>query len=89
VQYRHVGIATVGLLALSFGVGPRLAAQPPAEKSNMELVGFDDLQARSAYQPVIRRQRDRWIAYIGHHRRSRQYGRREPSVVPRSGSDAQ
>src|SRR4029453_4664889 len=36
-------------------------------KSDMELVGFDDLQARSAYQPVIHRQRDRWIAYIGHH----------------------
>ena len=71
MQYRHVGIATVGLLALSFGGGSRLAAQQPrsavAEKSNMELVGFDDLQARSAYQPVIRRQRDRWIAYIGHH----------------------
>ena len=33
----------------------------------MELVGFDDLQARSAYQPVIHRQGDRWIAYIGHH----------------------
>jgi len=71
VPYRHVGIATLGLLALSFGVGSRLAAQPPrsavAEKSNMDLVGFDDLQARSAYQPVIHRQRDRWIAYIGHH----------------------
>ena len=33
----------------------------------MELVGFHDLQARSAYQPVIHRQGERWIAYIGHH----------------------
>ena len=33
----------------------------------MELVGFDDLQARSAYQPIIHKQGDRWIAYVGHH----------------------
>ena len=34
---------------------------------DMQLVGFNDLQARSAYQPVIHKQGDRWIAYIGHH----------------------
>ena len=33
----------------------------------MELVGSHDLQGRSAYQPVIHKQGDRWIAYIGHH----------------------
>ena len=33
----------------------------------MELVGYNDLQARSAYQPVIQNQNGRWIAYIGHH----------------------
>ena len=33
----------------------------------MALVGFNDLQARSAYQPIIHNQGDRWIAYIGHH----------------------
>ena len=33
----------------------------------MALVGHDDLQARSAYQPTIHRQANRWIAYIGHH----------------------
>jgi hypothetical protein len=37
------------------------------ERRNMELVGLDDLQARSAYQPVVHRQGDRWIAYVGHH----------------------
>jgi hypothetical protein len=36
-------------------------------KSNMELVGYSDLQARSAYQPVIQKQGERWIAYVGHH----------------------
>jgi hypothetical protein len=50
--------------------GALLAATAPqrkADKSNMELVGYNDLQARSAYQPVIEKQGDRWIAYIGHH----------------------
>lgn len=37
----------------------------------MRLVGQDDLQARSAYQPVIHRQGGRWIAYVGHHGGSR------------------
>ncbi|HEX9073788.1 MAG TPA: hypothetical protein VF852_17785 [Pseudolabrys sp.] len=39
----------------------------PPEFSNIRLVGFNDLQGRSAYQPTIHRQGDRWIAYIGHH----------------------
>src|SRR5260221_9505035 len=39
----------------------------PPEASNMKLVGHNDLQARSAYQPTIHHQGDRWIAYIGHH----------------------
>src|SRR5215813_15528452 len=43
------------------------AAQQKAEKNNMELVGYNDLQARSAYQPTIHKQGDHWIAYIGHH----------------------
>ena len=30
-------------------------------------VGADGLQARSAYQPTIHQQGNRWIAYIGHH----------------------
>ncbi len=33
----------------------------------MGLVGYNDLQGRSAYQPVIHRQGERWIAYVGHH----------------------
>jgi hypothetical protein len=34
---------------------------------NMALVGFHNLQARSAYQPIVHRQGSRWIAYVGHH----------------------
>jgi hypothetical protein len=39
----------------------------PPEAMNMRLVGYNDLQARSAYQPTIQRQGNRYIAYIGHH----------------------
>src|SRR5215467_11387784 len=37
------------------------------EAQDMRLVGYDDLQGRSAYQPTIHKQGNRWIAYIGHH----------------------
>jgi len=42
-------------------------AQHAASGHDMRLVGHDDLQSRSAYQPVIHKQGARWIAYIGHH----------------------
>src|SRR5260370_318187 len=38
-----------------------------AEKKDMELVGYSDLQGRNSYMPVIQKQGDRWIAYVGHH----------------------
>ena len=47
-------------------IGAQKIGAPP-EASNMRLVGYNDLQARSAYQPTIHHQGDRWIAYIGHH----------------------
>jgi hypothetical protein len=47
--------------------GAPAAAQQQLEKKNMELVGYNDLQGRSGYQPVVHRQGQRWIAYIGHH----------------------
>jgi hypothetical protein len=61
----------VRLAAASLLVAPALAQAPkvgdPPEASNMRLVGISDLQARSAYQPTIHRQGERYIAYIGHH----------------------
>jgi len=55
----------------AFAMSPAMAQSPkvgdPPEASNMRLVGMEALQARSAYQPVIHRQGDRYIAYIGHH----------------------
>ena len=37
------------------------------EAHNVRLVGYHDLAARTAYQPTIKKQGDRWIAYIGSH----------------------
>src|SRR6185436_17769468 len=47
--------------------GSRPYRADQVESKNMRLVGYSDLQARSAYQPVIHHQGNRWIAYIGHH----------------------
>ena len=61
--------AASGLLVLL--ATPALAQAPkigdPPEARNMRLAGYNDLQARSAYQPVIHRQGSRYIAYVGHH----------------------
>ncbi len=48
---------------------PVLAKVRPGQDSskNVRLVGTHDLAGRSAYQPTIHKQGDRWIAYIGHH----------------------
>ena len=73
---RPVGVAAVAATgALVYGLFAIRAAyaqaqQPSghrAEAKNMRLVGANDLQARSAYQPVIHEQGGRWIAYVGHH----------------------
>ena len=54
--------------ALALGACGALAQAPAGpEKSNMELVGSDALQGRSAYQPVVQKQGKRWILYVGHH----------------------
>src|SRR5438445_11170338 len=57
---------TVALTAMTaLAQSPKLG--DPPEARNIRLVGHDDLQARSAYQPTIHRQGDRYIAYVGHH----------------------
>ena len=60
------------LLCLLAGLAVRSAAAQdrrghPAESKNMALVGMSDLQGRSAYQPIIHRQGNRWVAYLGLH----------------------
>src|SRR5262249_54175674 len=39
----------------------------PPEGMNMRLLGWNDLQARTAYQPTIVKQGGRYVAYVGHH----------------------
>jgi hypothetical protein len=61
--------ACTALIALA-ACGAALAAPQigdAPEAKNMALVGWHDLQARSAYQPLVREQNGRWILYVGHH----------------------
>jgi len=57
----------VSLLSFGFALAQSPKIGDPPELNNTRLVGFNDLQGRSAYQPTIHHQGDRWIAYIGHH----------------------
>jgi hypothetical protein len=56
-------LAGVTAIAITSSVG----AQGVESSKNMTLEGYNDLQARTAYQPTIQKQGNRWIAYIGHH----------------------
>ena len=72
VEHMSVRVRLAILAAFSIACATGAAAESqkigaPPEASNMKLVGYNDLQARSAYQPTIHHQGDRWIAYIGHH----------------------
>jgi hypothetical protein len=62
-------MAAAGLIVLmtagALAQAPKLG--DPPEAKNMRLVGYNDLQARSGYQPTIHHQGNRYIAYIGHH----------------------
>ena len=61
--------ALAGLLGLGFAQAEAKKKGQGSERENMKLLGMDDLQARSAYQPTIHHHAkgDRWIAYVGHH----------------------
>jgi hypothetical protein len=60
-------IAVAGAMMIAPAAAQSQKVGDPPEAKNMRLVGHNDLQARSAYQPTIHRQGDRYIAYIGHH----------------------
>src|SRR5215831_2552763 len=60
-------VPLVVLVLLTWGVSSVLAAQAASSK-NMELVGTNDLQARSTYQPTVHRYPgDRYILFGGEH----------------------
>lgn len=56
-----------GIALLTFSLSSAFAIGGTPEAKDMRLVGFNNLQARSAYQPIAYQQDGRWIAYIGHH----------------------
>jgi hypothetical protein len=60
-----LGIAAALIAGEALAQSQKIGAPPEAK--NLRLVGYSDLEARSAYQPTIQRQGDRYIAYIGHH----------------------
>jgi hypothetical protein len=71
LRRRRRSLIFFGLVLASLAAG-RVSSQTPArghgaEAHDMELVGHDDLQGRSAYQPTIHAQRGRVVAYVGHH----------------------
>jgi hypothetical protein len=57
----------LGLVAAAMLAAAPAWAQSTPQAHDMRLVGYNDLQGRSAYQPVIHQQNGRWIAYVGHH----------------------
>ena len=83
MRRRGRSLIPLGLGLVLLAVGPASSQTPArghgAEAHDMELVGHDDLQGRSAYQPTIHSQRGRFIAYVGHH------GGRAPN--PLTGAD--
>ena len=63
-------LSVLALIVVSLAAAPASSQTPRghgAEAYDMELVGYDDLQGRSSYQPTIHQQRGRVIAYVGHH----------------------
>lgn len=60
-------IVLLATAALSGAVCAQAYTPRVAEQKDMRLVGFHDLQARSAYQPIVEQQGSRFIAYVGHH----------------------
>jgi len=66
----RLSLIFLGLALASLAAEPAASQTPRghgADARDMELVGHDDLQGRSAYQPTIHKQGGRFIAYVGHH----------------------
>ncbi|HUC68103.1 MAG TPA: hypothetical protein VMA53_22000 [Stellaceae bacterium] len=58
-------LSIFGAIAL-VAIATQAFAQSRPSATNMRLLGYSDLEGRSADQPVIHEQDGRWIAYIGH-----------------------
>ncbi len=65
----RIDVIRASVLGVALAIAAATAAQEATrpEARNMRLVGYSDLQSRTAYQPIIHKQGERWIAYVGHH----------------------
>jgi hypothetical protein len=63
----YCAFAVVLLLGSGAHSTPQTVPGSAPEAGDMALRGYHDLQGRSAYQPIIQQQGERFIAYIGHH----------------------
>jgi hypothetical protein len=68
-RYPVLVLLFIIIASLTIQTGSVIAAQSTdtAEKKNMVLVGTNDLQSRSTYQPVVHQQGTQYILYAGHH----------------------
>jgi hypothetical protein len=71
LELASVALAALALVAGCDGAAPSApaAAAPPDAVANrdLRLVGSNDLQARSAYQPIVHAYGERRILFVGHH----------------------
>jgi hypothetical protein len=72
LHFKLIAFAAVAALASTAHAGSQQPSQGArlnhaAEHKNMDFVGWNDLQARSSYQPTVHKQGNRYIAYVGHH----------------------
>ena len=65
---RSITLALALLTGIGAAGGPRAANAQGASSLNMKLVGTNDLQARSTYQPTLHKYpHNRYILFAGHH----------------------
>jgi hypothetical protein len=70
---KNLGLVSLSWALSSFLAAPAIAQAKPEggynplkpEASNMALVGYNDLQGRGADEPVVKKQGERWFAYVG------------------------
>ena len=64
---RNAAFAALALVVLAACATVATTTGGGIEARDMRLVGHEPLQARSAYQPLVVKHGERFIAYVGHH----------------------
>ena len=89
-----ITLAFALLIGMGFASGARADDAQTASSLNMRLVGTNDLQARSTYQPTLHKYpHNRYILFAGHHALAKQgegllpNGQLLPSFNPLTGKN--